>query len=141
LLLPARQFSREAVLEAGQADFIEEGGDPLPTDPLVLSPEEEDELGILPGGQDGYQVVGLEDKADPAQTDPGQGLRVETGQAFPLDDDLARVGDVEPADEVQESRLAAPRGARQGGEFPPPEDQADPRPPPGRLPPGSGTPG
>ena len=71
---------------------------------------------VLLGGQDGEQVVGLEDEADRAAPQQREVAVVEAVEARAVDLDPALGRPVEPGEDVQQRRLARARRAHDGRE-------------------------
>ena len=80
---------------------------------------------VLLGGQRGQQVEGLEDEADPAAAQQGQGLVVQLGQLHPADLHRAGRGGVQAGQAVHQRGLAGSGRAHDRGELPLAEADGD----------------
>ena len=72
LLLTAGQLGGPPVFETTQADLGEQLVDTLPPLRFGNALEQQGELGVLPGGQDRDQIIGLKHEADVPEPQPGQ---------------------------------------------------------------------
>jgi hypothetical protein len=110
-------MARAAILEALEADVLEQlhdrglalrGRDPL---------QGEHRLGVLERREHGHQVVGLEHEADTVAPQAAAALAAQGGQILAIDLHRARAGHIEGADEVEEGGLTGARGPTDGGEL------------------------
>ena len=86
----------------------------------------QDKLGVLVGGQDRDQVVGLKDEAHPVPAEAGQRAPAQFRQVAPFQVHRALAGRVQGADHVEDGGLARTGGAAQGAELPGPDIQVQP---------------
>jgi hypothetical protein len=91
-----------------------------------LAEELEGELDVLGGGERGEEVEELEDGADPATSELGQGVGGEAVHGLAVEFDLAGIGAIHAPEAVEERGLAAAGGAGQGEAFPGVEFEGDP---------------
>jgi sphingomyelin phosphodiesterase acid-like 3 len=106
--------ARPMGLAMGQAHLGEEAGGPLGSLGAGPGGLEHRDLDVLQRGQGGDQVEGLEDEADAQGPEP---IQVHRRERCPAKADLAAVGAVQAAQDVQECALAAAAGAGDGHEF------------------------
>src|SRR5262249_42769374 len=108
LLLAAGELPRKMVHSRAQAHEPERvrGADRSPGAVAC-------ELDVLPRSQAGYQVVGLEHEADVAPPIARERAIVEARELIVPEPDLAGIGTVEAAEEVEQRRLAAARGTEE----------------------------
>ena len=108
LLLAARELRREVIEPIAEADERER----LARVERVVG-DLGDQRDVLARGQAGDQVVELEDEADVAPPVARQLVLVGVGEVGAAIDDAAGGADVEAAQDVEQRRLAAARGAEQ----------------------------
>src|SRR5437867_889605 len=117
LLLAARELARVVVHAIGEPDQLEREQGALAALLAAHAHEQQRQLDVLERGQHRDQVVELEDEADVARA-PHRELApvqlVDRGVPHPH---LARGRTVDAADQVEERRLAAPRGAHERDEI------------------------
>ena len=77
-------------------------------------PGEEGDQDVFQHRAMGKKVMGLEDEADAFAAKGGEGVVVEPGEAVAFEEDLAGVGAVEGADDVEEGALAGAGGSDDG---------------------------
>ena len=75
------------------------------------------DLDVLSHGQVGDEVVHLENVAQMAAAVQGQGLFVHVGHAFAVDEDVAGIGAVDAAQDVEQRGLARAGRPQQHAEF------------------------
>ena len=116
LLLATGELSGLSVLQALEADLLEE----LPHAPVTLldghSPQQERELRVLQSRQHGEQVEGLKDEADALEPELGQLLVGELGDLLLAHPDPPAGGAGKPPEHVEKGRLPGPGGASHGHE-------------------------
>ena len=110
LALAARELRRIAVAEALQLDEVQELVDALPDLGLRSFPHLEPERDVVPHGHVLEGRVVLEDESDVAL------LRRERGGVLLGQQDLARVGRLQPGDDAQERGLAGSARAEERGQ-------------------------
>ena len=130
LALPAGELVRPVMGAVGEADL---GQGPsgslaaaLPRHPSRRRADEERELHVLEGGEDRDEVEGLEDEADLFRAQVGEGIVAESGHVRIADQDPARRGMVEAADQVQEGGLPGSGGTGDRDELAPLDGERDP---------------
>lgn len=100
------------------------GEDLLRAGPVDAPPgEPERQGGVLGDGQRRQQVVLLEDEADPAAAEPGEGRLGAARHLLAVDHHDAAVGPVQSGRALQERGLAGAGGPHHGGERPAPQTQ------------------
>ncbi len=113
LLFPAGQLRREVVEPLAETDQAER---------LLRRHRVDRDLGdgrdVLAGGQAGDEVVELEDEADVAAPELGQGRLVRRREVLAAVDDAAAGRGVEAPEDVEQGRLAAARGPQKDDELP-----------------------
>ena len=87
--------------------------------------QEQRELHVLPGGEHGDQVEGLEDEPDGVQAKVGEPAVRVGGHVLVVDLHQPLGGVVDAPDDVQERRLAASRRPDDGDEIPFPDGQVN----------------
>src|SRR3954471_11647627 len=115
LLLAARELRRPVREAIAQADGVDQRVEPLLVDLAAGQGEREED--VLLGGEDRYEVEGLEDEAESITAQPGAALVVQAADLLPLDDDRARGRPVEPGEQVHQRGLARPRRTHDRGEL------------------------
>ena len=115
LLLAAGQLGRAVRQAIAEPD----GGDQRVVPLLVglLAGQRERQDDVLLGGEDRYEVEGLEDEAETIAAQPREALVVEMSELVAVDDDGAGARLVEPGEQVHERGLAGAGRAHDRGEL------------------------
>ncbi len=113
LLLAAGELARLVLGAVGQADHVERDADVLAPLRLAQFRQQQRQFDVAFGGEHRHQVVELEHEADIARAPFRQLPGRELVDAAAADQDLARGGLVEAADQVQQRGLAGARGPHQ----------------------------
>src|SRR5439155_94602 len=113
LLLAAGELLGAVVPACGQADGPER--DLCPPAPLGArqAGQQERQLDVLDRAQHRDQVVELEDEAHVPRAPGREAVLVEPGEGLAGDHHLARIGPVEAGEQVEQGRLARPRGTHE----------------------------
>src|SRR5215470_11369343 len=106
LLLAAGELGRIMLHAIGEADERQRRLDVLVTHPARQPGQRERQLDVLERGQHRHQVVELENEADRARPPVGELRLAEPRDVDAVDQDLARIGLVDPGDQVEQRRLA-----------------------------------
>ena len=114
LLLAARHLGGRCVAAIAEPDGVDERVEPLAIGASAADAQRQGD--VLLRGQDGQQVVGLEDEADLAAAQQREVAVVEAVEARAGDLDPALGRPVEAGEDVQQRRLARARRAHDRGE-------------------------
>src|SRR6266540_6605783 len=117
LLLTAAQLVRPMARTLGEADEIKEFLRPSLPGRAVLGGEAHRQLDVLLGGQCRDEVEELEDEARLSQSIPNEFSVGEVDEVGSVHLDSTRGRAVDPAQDIQEGRLAAPRRPSNRNEF------------------------
>ena len=117
LQLAARQVSRIAVASSVQSNRFEHRLRACVRDASVGRDQCQRQRYILYERQIGQNMEGLEDKADLLSTKAGARALVKRAKFDTVNHDAARVGFVEPGQDVEQGRLADPRLADDRDQF------------------------
>jgi hypothetical protein len=112
LLLAAAELVRRRARDVREPEPLDE-----PASALARAGQPRREQDVALAGQLRQQVEELEDEADMVASQGAQLALRGARDAPPGDDDLARVGAVEPAEQVQERGLARPAAAEDGDDL------------------------
>jgi hypothetical protein len=123
LLLAAGELGRAVREAVTQADGGDQRVEPLAVD--LAAGQRERQQDVLLGGEDRYEVEGLEDEAETIAAQPGAALVVERGDLLAVDDDRARGRAVEAGEQVHQRRLARARRTHDRRELPGGEAHGD----------------
>ncbi|CAE7229328.1 bsn, partial [Symbiodinium necroappetens] len=116
LLLAAGELAGEVVGAVRDTHPLQRTGDAIVALPARERVDEQGELDVLVGSEDGDEVVELEDVADVFGAPVRELGAGEPGDVLALDDERARGGRVDAGDEVEEGGLAGAGGAHEGEE-------------------------
>src|SRR5215472_6297157 len=114
LLLPAGQLGGAVPQPRAQANRVHDGAEPGLVGRAARDIQREGD--VVPRGERGQQVVGLEDEADVVAAQPGQPPLRQRGDLGAADPHLPAVGAVQPRHAVHERGLAGPGRSHDGGE-------------------------
>src|SRR2546426_347723 len=117
LLLAAAQLVRPMARTVGEADEIKEFLGPSLPGRAVFGGEAHRQLDVLLGGQRRDEVEELEDEAGLSQSIPNEFSFAEVDEVGSVHLDSTRGRAVDPAQDIQEGRLAAPRRPSDRDEF------------------------
>src|SRR4051794_24646977 len=117
LLLAAGHLRRHVVDAVAEADQLQQLDRPPAQRRPVVGLEHQRQLDVLDRGQERDEVVALEDVADRVVAQGGELALGERRGVLAVDGDRALGRPVEPADHVEQRRLAAARRAHQADEL------------------------
>ena len=98
--------------------FQADGGDRLRRGVRRQPAQLEPDLRVLASAEERHEADRLADERDRAPPQLGASRPVESRERYPIDEDVALVGKVEPGEEVEQRRLPGPRGPGDRGDRP-----------------------